>query len=791
MKSHLRLASLAVLLGCLMLRAIVSYDPFPGWADDPTRLPAALTAMGPAGSSLVDAVMLLASAAVVALAARPRCPGDFVWWVLALIATVSGLVLSRTHTGDVDNLALGLDWSAAMFGGLAIFVSARDATCRRVSAAVLLGLVGLLVSRAGVQYLVENPQAYQDFLRSKQVVLAAHGWGLDSPLTRSFERRVSQADAGGWFGLSNVLGSVAAGCSVAFLCLSIRTWRSLHHSGESRRDAGLWLLLLGVAASSTTLAFSMSKGAMVAAGGGMALLALSHLKLRPVAGRVLGLACIAGPLGLVVIRGLIGTRLHELSLLFRWFYMQGAARIIAGPGGWTGVGPGGFQDQYMLFKPAISPENVSSPHSILLDCLAAFGIFGLAWGAVIVLGAMSAGTGLVPIEPSTRAGNAPARGSMRGELRLVVAIAAIPTVLAAFVELEIASEWSTAVRLFGLVAYALAAAGVLLALRRDPVGARVAIAVGALTVLAHAQIDMVGTTPGSSAWFFGLLALAAAPGAVREEDSGPDKPARADASDFLRFVPPLSAIAVVASLAWCATPLRRLWLWERELRDAAVMVRPIPFANMLATRTNLGTEHERLVEAADILAKALDRKVGPSLAEVAAGAQLARVTLVDRAIPKLIAACDLMPGHFGTHQATSEQMLTQGLLKRSLGDEDAGVALLGRSGSVMEEFVQRRPEKATAWAWLGLVSRRLAETGRFPISGATALDAYLQAVEGDPHGVVNIPPLVELEREHGRVDQARKWANEGLARNALLHLDPMAQLTAEQVSRLRDVVGGP
>ena len=52
----------------------------------------------------------------------------------------------------------------------------------------------------------------------------------------------------------------------------------------------------------------------------------------------------------------------------------------------TGVGPDGFQQAYLFAKNPLSPEEVSSPHSILFDWLSTLGVAGLAWGALLVLG---------------------------------------------------------------------------------------------------------------------------------------------------------------------------------------------------------------------------------------------------------------------------------------------------------------------------------------------------------------------------------------------------------------------
>src|SRR5690606_14992553 len=94
------------------------------------------------------------------------------------------------------------------------------------------------------------------------------------------------------------------------------------------------------------------------------------------------LAAVILPLAAIALRGLLGERLGELSLLFRSFYLRGAIAIIADHP-LLGVGPAGFKDAYMLAKPAIAPEDVTSAHSVLFDLGATLGLAGLAWIALL------------------------------------------------------------------------------------------------------------------------------------------------------------------------------------------------------------------------------------------------------------------------------------------------------------------------------------------------------------------------------------------------------------------------
>ncbi len=77
------------------------------------------------------------------------------------------------------------------------------------------------------------------------------------------------------------------------------------------------------------------------------------------------------------------------------------------------------------------------------------------------------------------------------------------------------------------------------------------------------------------------------------------------------------------------------------------------------------------------------------------------------------------------------------------------------------------------------------------MAGGLALDAYVKACELDPHGVVNVVPLVDLLMAAGRHSQAKQWAIQGLQRNANTRLDPLAGLSVGQLSRLRAIAERP
>lgn len=798
----LRLVALFVMLCCVVLRVVVAYDPFPGWMDDPTQLPWVASTIGPTTSVAIDLVLMLAASIVAGASLFERgecCKWRVRVWRWMLTGAI-GVVLHAWWSGwDVDRITIGVQWTAAMLAGAAVYIASHDPLCRRLMAGVLLGCVGLVACRAGVQYLVENPLTYADFKANKASILAAHGWTEDSPLSKSFERRVSQPDAGGWFGLSNVLGSFAAGSLVALGTLAALAWRANREVGVNRfRDA--MLVGAGVLAASATLAFSMSKGAIIAAVCGVVLTCLargtSEKTSKRKRGALIGLACIAGPIAGVLVRGLIGDGLGELSIRFRAFYFEGAWNALSDAGRLFGIGPGSFQDAYTSSKPALSPENVSSTHNFIVDHVVALGLLGLEWFGAVLLFAVNCGRML----GSSRGSEQVHEQSLeRSEMRYLVAIGAIVTLLGAVVEREVATPLSTGVRLGGLFLFAIIAIGVTSIANAKPKVASIAIAAGALTALIHAQIDMVGTSPGSAAWFFALLGLGAGGALSRVDDversdiadvaSVPKGKAR---TPFQRRVIASVPMASVLLLIGLMTPgLIRLWKWERFITEAAEVVRPLAMARVLATNASLGTDAQRLREAAEVLSAALGQRVESNPRSIDAAMTAGRRAFGQRAIELMLSASGEQPRHLGTNRAASELLLSQGVFSKSNGDVEAGRALMARSREVMEAYVSRVGIKAGAWAWLGLVCRTISEESGDLAARDRAIQAYERAAVSDPCGPINIPPLVELLVQAGRTGDACRWAREGLARHDLTRLDPLAGLSERQLARLRQLAEAP
>ncbi|MCW5777383.1 MAG: hypothetical protein KIS87_13180, partial [Phycisphaeraceae bacterium] len=348
------------ILAAALARATVRHDPLPGWTMDPTVDWSPLLGIGPAGSVALDVVTLLGATAVLFAQhlAQRRLPA--VALLLLAIGTLPALwhaLLRPDRT--LDDVRLASAWIAALSGALALREAARDAAIRRVTLAVVFGFAVALAGRGVMQVFVEHAATVQDFGQRRDAILRSHGWEPGSSAALIFERRLTQPEASGWFGLSNVYASVMAACFVGLAGVALAALRRPADAPPSPRLL-LALPPLGAAAAAAGLLLGpiaggqAPKGAIAGAALGIVLLVLPtlarRLRLPPRAGAAIGCGVVAAALAAVLARGLVGERIGELSILFRWFYLQGASRIFA-DAPLLGVGPDGFKTAYLIHRP--------------------------------------------------------------------------------------------------------------------------------------------------------------------------------------------------------------------------------------------------------------------------------------------------------------------------------------------------------------------------------------------------------------------------------------------------------
>ncbi|MBL8745471.1 MAG: O-antigen ligase family protein [Phycisphaerae bacterium] len=413
-----RWSGVTLILFSALARVLTSQSRIPYWDIDPLTTWTPDTTRTPATSLLFDSLVWLAASMIIwaegragrviawktGLLALMGCAGIALHgWILTPLTAIGG---SPPPHGDFQSMLLGSAWASAIVGAWALSMAAREPDVKRAAATALLGVVIVLAARGAMQVFIEHPRLVEDFNAKKDEMLAAQGFQQGSVSARLFERRLLQSEATGWFGLANVYGSFMAAGTAAFFALSMGATRAAKRSEFTSGQAGL--LWLATAAAATGLSLSQSKGAVAAgllgcfcvllatwlAGGHTFSPHANTSSLRHQTQRWLRWSPIALPLLAilaVIARGLLGERLHELSLYFRWQYLLGAARIVlAHP--LFGTGPAGFKDQYLLFKEPTNPEEIDSPHCLPMDWLATLGIFGAAWVTLWIVWLWRSGT---------------------------------------------------------------------------------------------------------------------------------------------------------------------------------------------------------------------------------------------------------------------------------------------------------------------------------------------------------------------------------------------------------------
>lgn len=720
---------LLLLLVPVFVRASTTTSLLPGWDQDPLTVYDPPTGFGPTGSFALDGVMMLGAAM---LALRHVTKPTARWGItvaLGLLATVCCGLFFRDVSTDpnaMHNARIATTWISSVIAALTLAAACRHTQIRRIALACTLGFIALLAIRAGVQVFVDHPIVVADFKARREEIFASRGWTPDSTMARTYERRLLQPDASAWFGLSNVLASFAAASAVAFsglLLISRNTIRKLLNT-ERLLDTnrvptlGAWL---GLFVSLFALYCTQSKGGLFVVASGLAALALllaiswwlarrENAAAQSFPPRIIaigiGLGCIALPIALIALRGLLGPEFGDRSLLFRWYYLTGATRIFA-DNPFTGVGAEGFQQTFMRAKPPLCPEDVTSPHSILFDYFASLGLLGggvlaLAFVTLAVIIAKSPWRGLLgsqshnsealrPPQPQTTT-------SFKPERQSILLIAAFATAAAAMFERGNMTPEMASTRIVGLIAWG--GLGVLLLPLLAWFDAKIsqpqpststskpsrsafaphallafALAPSALALIAHAQIEVTASWGLSCALFFAWIGAIAGLGG--DEDTSHQSPASANESTpnaasaqqrLFAIAGPCIAVSLCAFV--CAI---KVWGWESNVRHAANSLHTVAMYHLRLQSAQRLAPHLRAPEERQIFAdlnadlaasgstQILHHPAGSQIADALTRLTQARLTAASTDLQRALSA---LPNDWRTRRALSEIELRLAFIAR-------------------------------------------------------------------------------------------------------------------------------
>lgn len=748
-----------------VVKAMAGYDPFPGWSGDPFLFTTPIVSLTPQIMLAIDAVILLSALGIVLTArAAPRHAAPV--WCTALFACAVALL----HAGwgrsfDLGAFVAGSSWASAIVGACSAWhIASVDPRARRLIIAALLGVFFPLSAKGVLQVVFEHHATIENYFNTRGQFLEAQGWLPDSPMALAYERRLFQAEASGWFGLSNVLATLAASASVAFIGLA---WGAIRYGHRRLVPAMALPALIGVG----TLYLTFSKGGWAALAWGLGalvvMLVLSRRGGRN-ATRVamgLGLASVLVPLLCVALRGAMGERLSELSLLFRWFYMQGAARIL-GEHWLAGVGPDGFREAYLLVKNPLAPEDPISPHSIFLDWFTGLGLAGAALSAVLVWFAMQAsGAGRV------LHGTIPQGVSSFWETRLAMLVLAIGAVVNAVVEHAMATPDAAVTKLLGAALSIGFVIPISLALCRTPRAGCCAIGAGALAGIAHLQIEMTGTTPGACAWILMFIGVAASTDDVRS----------------WRTPRVAAAIGVGVLIALVLSRAPRVAWWERSLRKAAGEVMVVPEFNERVARimNSQGPREPLLRELAGDLTPLVGRSVEPTLNGVCDAIERVYEGVIATSTKHIERAHKAIPSHLPTAQALGRLVIRAAQRQEARGGSGAMAAGLEQVSLLGDELLAiPGADSAMALAWVAQIREAQGQADgsirHFEVGRLLKL-----AIERSPRDPLLAARLAVALATSGDGAAAREWARTAIRLHEYRRLDPLSGLPDRDLQEMR------
>ncbi len=341
----------------------------------------------PATTVWLDAILLAAAAIGFARRIGRRSAAG----VLAATGVALLLLAVVLSTANADNKRLAANAGASFFVG----VIATIALIRlmRTPRMVAFALAAMFATGAATAWKCVAWRWYEfedtrEMWLQQREQMAQRGVDPGEGFVENFTRRLGAGESSGYFSHPNNAGSVlmmwllaAAGLLIGFLDRSVRR-------ADRESPAAVAVLSILCAAFAIGLWLTHSAGANVGLIAGLALLPVFGLAGDWIARRPgLALAVLAGGYVAALAAGAAygaakGTLPHP-SLAFRWHYWSAAGQALAASP-WLGVGRENFLQQYLLYKPAESPEQVRNAHELWLTLWVELGLAGLAAGVFLI-----------------------------------------------------------------------------------------------------------------------------------------------------------------------------------------------------------------------------------------------------------------------------------------------------------------------------------------------------------------------------------------------------------------------
>ncbi|MCC7293725.1 MAG: O-antigen ligase family protein [Phycisphaerales bacterium] len=331
----------------------------------------------------IDVAILAAAVGVIARRAWTRSyRRTGLEWGFALLVVAAGVSCAWAQQKRLAVNA-SIDWLCLPVLAMALVQEVTTHRHRRV----LLGVIVASAAANAVECLDEAwlslPETRRFYEENRTQFWRERGVPLDSAMVRMYEARLRAGEPDGFFYHGNVAGGYLAMVALA-LAGAVAAGRSRILGAGAVALLALAMFLTG--STGALAAFALAGGAWVGASVLRRWPQWRELIARRRRAVFLGAwSCVAFSAAAVVGHGLYHKSLPGASLNFRWQYWTASVEMIRDHL-WTGVGRENFGRHYVRYKSIESPEEVASPHNLLVQAAADFGVVGLAGLMALLIG---------------------------------------------------------------------------------------------------------------------------------------------------------------------------------------------------------------------------------------------------------------------------------------------------------------------------------------------------------------------------------------------------------------------
>jgi O-antigen ligase/polysaccharide polymerase Wzy-like membrane protein len=743
--------SMSVLMILVLIRTLSTHEPFPMWDSDPFEFETPIVGLTSGYGVLLNAAMMLAGF-IVLITTPITSKADR--WIAPLFAIgCFGLCI---HLGtNPETVVEGSSLGAMMVTMIAsrTFLSNYPGWSK-ILIPLIIGAGLFLVIYGLHQVYIQHPLTVEMYEQNRDAFLSARGWSDGSFEVLSYERRLRQPEPTGWFGLANVYASFLAAFGIAMVMITLCSLRRA------------WWVVSGLLAAVFLglLVISKSKGAIGAAGVGFLVVQYILVRKQGKFSRI-GTSTIAA--SLLIMAGVIaGAMLGQLSLLFRGQYMVGALRIFENHPIF-GVGPGQFQDAYMVHKPSTSPEDVTSAHNLLFDLIAQLGIAGIAWVLVFIAVLSSARLPAKTEDDQSSSQHAGINSALR--VRIIALIALVAGVGAirlqsGAIDLEIMLILLVGLGLWILTSVLLSILSTHRILTLSMLGA-------SIVLVLHALLDL---TP---VWIVSapLFGMCVGIGFSSPAESTPLPP---KSNTKFKLV---SSLAIFALIAITGLGASNLINRDRTLIKIAQPAQQI--ASIKASMNNA----EPIQTIADRVSQLSGAPVPPD--PLAIRDMLRSIEISQRIQASEVLRRMELEGDSTLTIAALEQTMKAAMAMETLGIQDSDPLWKWVESKSLDLMEQAETFAELKWAGDSLLSVAQFQSSADSLSlSESALSSWIRADalnQNDPkHAIRIMDLLVKLER----TDEAGIWAQEAIDRSERMKLDPLKVLSTDSKSRAMSVL---